>query len=348
MLAHRPTNSQLLMYCGGGPMTDRRKFMVIAGGGILPLLPTRSARSQAVARRIGLLSTFSRAGVEDSTNRLRRELEKLGWTDGRNITILEPRTSEGRNERLPALAAELLAESPDLMLAQTAPATRALMQATKTVPIVMDTVGNPVEYGLVADLRKPSGNVTGSSYLMEESAKKLLHLLKEAVPRVRSVALFVNPTHEAAASFARQMRAEAAAIGVRAQVLEVAGPSDFEAAFSDIRSENTESILLPPEPLVLSKREAIAEFALRYGLPLAVVGERNLPAGGLIAYGPSRDQYPQLAARYVDRILKGAKPADLPVEQPTKFHLVINVQTAKALRLTIPQSLLVRADELLQ
>jgi putative ABC transport system substrate-binding protein len=329
-------------------MMNRRKFVVIAGGGLLPLLLTRRAQSQAAVRRIGLLSTFSRAGVEDSINRLRPELEKLGWTNGQNIVILEPRTSEARNERLPALAAELLAQSPDVILAQTAPATRALMQATKTVPIVMDAVGNPVEYGLVADLRKPGGNVTGSSYLMEESAHKLLHLLKEAAPRVRSVAVFVNPTHEAAASFAKQMRAEAEVVGMRVQVLEVSGPGDFEPAFNVIRSENTESILLAPEPLVLSKRDAIAAFAQRQGLPLAVVGERNLPAGGLIAYGPSRDQYPQLAARYVDRILKGGKPADLPVEQPTKFDLVINMKAAKTLGLTIPQSLLVRADELVQ
>lgn len=329
-------------------MVNRRIFVVIAGGALLPLLLAPRARGQAAARRIGILSAFSRAGVEDFTNRLRPELDKLGWTDGRNIVILEPRTVEGRNERLPALAAELLAQSPDLILVQTAPATRALMHATRAIPIVMVAVGNPVEYGLVADLRKPGGNVTGSSFLTEESARKLLHFLKEAAPRMRSVAVFVNPTSEVAASFAAQMRAEAAAIGMRAQVVKVSGPEDFEPAFAVIRGENTESILLGPELFILSKRDAIAEFAQRNGLPLAAVGARNLPAGGLLGYGPNFDQYPQLTARYVDHIFKGAKPTDLPVEQPTKFELVINMKTAKALGLVIPQSLLVRADELIQ
>ena len=202
--------------------------------------------------------------------------------------FLEPRTTEGRNERLPSMAAELVAQGPDLILVQTVPATRALMQATKSIPIVMIGVGNPVELGIVADYRKPGGNVTGASYLADESARKLLQFLKEAAPRLRSVAVFVNPSNEAAAAFVKQMRADAVAFGIQAQIVEVSGPGDFEAAFAAIRRANTESILLPPEPLIRSNRDAIAGFAQTHGLPLAVVGSsRYLPASGLISYGPT-------------------------------------------------------------
>ncbi len=330
-------------------MMNRRHFVVIAGGALLPLSLTLGAQGQGTTRRIGFLSAFPRADVEVLVNQLRPELDKLGWTDGRNIVILEPRTAEGRNERLPALAAELVAQSPDVILVQTAPATRALMQATKAIPIVMFAVGNPVELGIVADFRRPGGNVTGSTLLADESVRKLLQLLKEAAPRVQSVALFINPTNEAAAPLVKQMRSDAAAIGMRAQVVEVSGPGDFEPAFAAIRRENTESIILIPEPLIRSNREAIGGFAQRHGLPLAVVGgSRVLPAGGLIAYAATTVQYAQLTARYVDRILKGAKPGDLPIEQPTRFELVVNMKTAKALGLTIPQTLLLRADDVIQ
>jgi len=327
---------------------DRRAFMAIAGGAFLLLSLTLRAQGQGT-RRIGLLSPSSRTDVEVTVNLLRLELNKLGWSDGRNIELLEPRIAEGRNERLPALAAELVAQSPDVILVQSVPATRALMQATKTIPIVMHAVGNLVELGIVAAFRNPGGNVTGLSILADETLRKLLQLLKEAAPRVRSVALFVNPTNEAVPPLLKVMRADTAALGMRLQVIEVSAPGDFEPAFAAILRENTESILLPPEPLILSKRDAIADFALRHGLPLALAAPRRiLPASGLIAYGSTRDEYAQIAAQYVDKILKGAKPADLPVQQPTKFELGINLKTAKALRLVIPQSLLLRADEVIQ
>ena len=329
-------------------MIDRRRFATIAAGTLLALSTELRAQVKATMRRVGFLSAFPRADIEAFLTLLRAELEVLGWIDGRNIA-LEVRTTEGRNELLPSAAAELVAQGPDLILVQTLPATRALMQATKSIPIVMVGVGNPVELGIVADYRKPGGNVTGSSYMANEYAGKLLQLLKEAAPRLRSVAVFANPSNEAAAPFSKQVRADAVALGMQAQIVEVSGPGDFEAAFAAIRSANTRSILLPPEPLILSKREAIAGFAQTHGLPLAVVGgRRSLPESGLIAFGPARGEYAQLAARYVDRILKGAKPGDLAVEQTTRFELVINLKAAKALGLTIPQALLLRADEVIQ
>ncbi len=247
------------------------------------------------------------------------------------------------------MAVELVAQGPDVILVQSAPATRALMQATKTIPIVMIGVGNPIEYGMVADYRKPGGNVTGASYLADESVRKTLQLLKEAAPRLESVAVFNNPSNEAAAPMVKLMREDAEALGMQAQIVEVSTPGDFEAAFAAIRRANTESILLPPEPLIRNNRVAIADFAQAKKLPLAVVGSgRYLPANGLISYGPTTTQYAQLGASYVDRILKGAKPGDLPVEQPSRFELSINLKTAKALGLTIPQSLLLRADVVIQ
>ena len=326
---------------------DRRTFVAAAGGAMVAASTKLRAQGQPAPRRIGLLSAFLRADIEILLVQLRTELEKLGWTDGRNIVLLEPRTTEGRNELLPPLAAELVAQGPELILVQTVPATRALMQATTTIPIVMIGVGNPVEYGVVADYGKPGGNVTGSSYLADESIRKLLHLVKEAAPRLRSVALFTNPSNEAAAAMVKQTRADALALGMQLQIVEVFGKGDFEAAFAAIRNANTESILLPPEPLIRSHSGAIAAFAQAHGLPLAVVG-RALPAGFLMTFGPSFGQYPQITARYVDRILKGAKPGDLPVEQPTRFELVIDLRAAKAVGLTMPPSLLARADEVIR
>jgi len=327
---------------------DRRAFVASAVGALFALSSGLPAQGQEKIHRIGFLSPFARADVETLIRELRPELEKLGWTDGRNIVLLV-RTTDGNNARLPSVARELIAERPDLILVQSTPATRALMQATKSIPVVMVGVGNPLENGIVADYGKPGGNVTGASYLGDESTGKLLQLLKEAAPRVRSVAVFVNPSNEAAVEGVKQLRAHAAALGIQAQLVEVSAKSDFEPAFAAIRSANAESVLLIPESLIRSNRGAIADFAQTHGLPLAVVGSsRYLPASGLIAFGPTSQQYAQLAARYVDRILKGAKPGDLPVEQPARFELVINLKTAKALGLTIPQTLLQRADEVIQ
>ncbi len=330
-------------------MPNRRSFVAVTAGALLPMPSALRAQVTVKTRRIGFLSLFTRADAEGFLSQIRPELERLGRADGRNIVLLEPRTTQGKNELLQAAAAELVAQDPDLILVQTVPATRAVMQATKSIPIVMVGVGNPVELGIVADYRKPGGNVTGSSYMANEYAAKLLQFLKEAAPRLRSVAVFANPTNEAAAPFSKQMRATATAFGMQAQIVEVTGNDDFEGAFAAIRAASMQSILLPPEPLILSKRDAIAAFALTQALPLAVVGtNRNLPASGLLAFGPARDEYAQLAVRYIDQILKGAKPGDLAIEQTTRFHLVINLKSAKTLGLTIPQTLLARADEVIQ
>lgn len=329
-------------------MPNRRLFAALTAGTLLALPAALRAQSGTKPRRVAFLTAFPRADADAFYAQVRAELERLGWTDGRNIVLLETRTSEGRNEALPAAAAELVALGPDVILVQTLPATRALMQATKSIPVVMGGVGNPVDYGIVTDYRRPGGNITGASFMAHEYAAKLLQFLKEAVPRLRSFAFFSNPSNEASAPMTRQLRAESAALGMQMQVVEVRSKDDFEAALAAIRAAGTQSILLPPEPLILSQREPIARFALAQGLPLAVVGTaRTLPANGLIYYGPAVEEYPQLSARYIDQILKGAKPGDLPIEQTTRFALTLNLKTAKALGLTLPQALLLRADQVI-
>jgi putative ABC transport system substrate-binding protein len=328
---------------------DRRTFVGGLAGTLLGLSASLFAQGPAAPRRIGSLYTSARADTESFLKLLRPELEKLGWIDGQNILLLEPQTAEGRNERLPSMAAELVAQGPDVILAQSVPATLALMKATKSIPIVMIGVGNPVELGIVADFQKPGGNVTGSSFLANEIAGKLLQHLKEADPRLRSVALFNNPTNQHAASFNRKMTALGVSLGMHVQIVDFEGEGDLDASFAAVRRAKAESILLAAEPAVMSKRDVIAGFAQANGLPLAVVGtSASLPATGLIAFGPTRGEYAKLAARYVDRILRGAKPGELSIEQPTRFNLAINLKSAKALGLTIPQSLLLRADELIQ
>lgn len=330
-------------------MTDRRRFILLAAAVAVPSALALPVRGQATPRRIAFLSPFPRTDVDFFIGLLKPELAKLGWADGRNIVVLEPRTTDGRTEGLPTLAAEIVAQAPDVILVQSAPATRAVMQATQSIPVVMVSVGNPIDYGIVSSYTKPDGNVTGTTFLADESILKLLQLLLQAVPGLHSVAVFANPTNEGAAPMIRKLRSNAAAHGIRVQIVEVSGPADFEGAFAAIRREGAASMLLPPEPLIRSKRDAIGEFALREKLPLAVVGQaRYLPTGGLIGYSPAAAQYPELAARYIDQLLKGAKPGNLPIEQPTRFELVVNLRTAAALGIVIPAPILAGADEVIR
>jgi putative ABC transport system substrate-binding protein len=264
--------------------------------------------------------------------------------------VLELRSAEGRNERLPALAAEVLKADPRVIVVFSAPATRILQQATTTIPLVMWAVGDPVEYGLVASLAKPGGNVTGTSYLVNEVAGKLVELLKEAVPAVASVGVYVNPSNPGGAPYLRAARVVGQALGVRVQTLEVRSPDDFEGSFAAIARERTEAIILSPEPLVRSQRKRVAEFATQRRLPLLIHGGAAtlLEVGGLLSYAAKSGEYPRVVASYVDRLLKGARPADLPVHRPTEFELGVNLKAARSLGLTIPPSLLARADQVIE
>jgi putative ABC transport system substrate-binding protein len=315
----------------------------------LTLVPLAAEAQQKPLPRIGILAAQPSADLLPALEQFRQELRKLGWIEGQTVSVLELLSAEGRNERLSGLAAEVLKADPQVIVVLSAPATRALRQATSTIPLVMWGVGDPVEYGLVASLAKPGGNVTGTSSLVNEVAGKLVELLKQAVPAVSSAAVFLNPGNAGSAPYAKAVQVVADALRVKVQTLEVRTPDDFAGAFVAIARERTEAIILPPEALVRSQRKRVAEFALQRRLPLLLHGAPILlQVGGLLTYGEKAGDYPRVVASYVDRILKGARPVDLPVQQPTEFELALNLKTAKALGLTIPQSLLLRADQVIE
>ncbi|MFO1302961.1 MAG: ABC transporter substrate-binding protein [Burkholderiales bacterium] len=328
-------------------MRRRRALAVIALAG-LGAARLALAQNAPRPRRIATLSGFGAADTQAFLDLLGPELERLGWGPGRDVMFLPPRTAEGRYDRLPVLAAEIVSERPDVILVQSGPATRAAMEATRSIAIVMVGTGDPVAYGLVPDLRRPGGNVTGSSYLAHESLVKTMQILKEAVPRIGSVAIPYNPDNQGTVHL-KELPAAASTMGMKVHLLPVKGPADLDDMFRLIARERAEAVLLAPEPLLRTHRARLAEAALKQGLPLAIVGDpAYLPPNGLLSYGPTRQQYARITARYVDAILRGESPAGLPVEQPAKFDLAINVRTAKALGIVVPPSLLLRADQVVQ
>jgi putative ABC transport system substrate-binding protein len=276
----------------------------------------------------------------------RQGLRELGYVEGQNIAI-ESRWTEGKDDRLPGLAADLVRSKVDVIVAETGAATRAAQQATRTIPIVMSTVNDPVGSGLVASLARPGGNVTGLTIMSPDLVGKQLELLKEVVPKVSRVALLRHPDNPASAAQLREAQAAAQALGVRLQTLEARSPQEIDDAFAAMTRERAGALLIIPDTLFWSQRRQIVELAVKRRLPSMRIGESYAEAGGLMSYGPSYLDLERRAATFVDKILKGANPADLPVELPTKFELVINLKTAKAIGLTIPHPLLQRADQII-
>jgi putative ABC transport system substrate-binding protein len=275
------------------------------------------------------------------------ELRNLGWVKGQNIAI-KYRSAEGHLDRLPALARELVALGVDLIVANSAPETNAARQATRTIPIVFVVHGDPVGTGDVESLARPGGNITGLSQLHPELSGKQLDLLKELVPRARRIAVLWNAAVASKAGDWRELQSASQARGIALQSLEVRRPADLEGALAAVKKGRPDALLILGDPMLFTNRGAIAEFARRERLPAMYPWRGAVEASGLISYGADAFDLVRRAAAYVDKILKGAKPADLPVEQPTKFELVINLKTAKALGLTIPQTLLLRADQIIQ
>jgi len=325
----------------------RRRFLRGLGGALAwPGLPRAETKSP---RRIAFLSGFSSAAAAWIVDDLRIEMGQRGWVDGRDIVLLPPRAAEGRSARLPALAAEVLQQKPDVVLVSTAAATAAMKQATTTIPIVMDSVGDPIEYGLVASLRHPGANVTGSAYLLVEVAQKLLQIMKDAVPQLTAVAVLTNPDNVGAPGYWRAATTAAPALGIKVQNIPLRNAEELDTALAAIRDARLDGILVPPEPVIRSLRPGIAVFALRARLPVMVHGPAEiLSSGELLAGGPSRKGQIQILATYVDKILRGAEPREMPITQPTSFELGVNLRTAAALGLTIPASILVRADRVIE
>jgi putative ABC transport system substrate-binding protein len=298
--------------------------------------------------RIGYLDGAPRSGNSARIEAFRQGLRELGYVEGQDIAF-EWRYAEGKADRLPGLAAELVRLKVDVIVTGGAGATGPAKQATSTIPIVMAQDSDPVGSGFVASLARPGGNVTGLSTLHPTISGKRLEILKEVLPRLSRVAFFGTSTWVGNAQGLRETELAAAALGIKLRYLDVADPKDFELAFQAAGKGQAEAaLMLVWGPILNPRRKEVAELAVRSRLPTVFREREHVQFGGLMAYGPNIPDLFRRAATFVDKILKGAKPADLPVEQPTKFELVINLKTAKALGLTIPPSVLARADEIIQ
>jgi putative ABC transport system substrate-binding protein len=327
---------------------DRRTFL--AGTGAVLLAAPRAAEGQQAKKvyRIGYLSGGSSTAPQHLIEAFRQGLSELGWVERRNI-VIDYRFAEGRLDRLPDLAAELVQLKVDVIVAAPTPPAVAAKNATGAIPIVMISANDPVGQGLIASLARPGGNVTGSSYsVSQEIYGKQLGLLTELVPKVRRVAVLSNPAAPSLVPAIGAVKIAARSLGVQLQFLEARGPNEFDGAFAAMAKEHAGALLVLTDPVFSLHRTRLADLAAKSRLPAAYTNRLPVEAGGLMSYGPSFPDLWRRAASYVDKILKGAKPGDLPVEQPTKFELVINLKTAKALGLTIPPSLLGRADEVIQ
>jgi putative ABC transport system substrate-binding protein len=324
----------------------RRRQLLIAAGALLtaPLAP--QAQQALKLARVGVL-----AGGGGSFNAgfdpFRRRLQELGYVEDRTITLVV-RNAEGRAERYREFANELLQLRVDVIVVQGNAALAALKQATNTIPIVMANIGDPVGAGFVASLAKPGGNITGLSNMAEGVSAKWVELLKEVSPKATRLAVLWDPRNVAHASMWREIQVAGEALRVTPFAWEVRGPDEIERAFSAMGTERIGALIVLPHPVAGENRRLIAGLASKHRLASIYPFSEFAEAGGLMTYGPTNDDLWRRAAEFVDKILKGAKPSDLPVAQPSRFELVINVKTAKALGLTIPQPVLLRADRIIE
>ena len=308
------------------------------------------AQQRGTIPRIAVLWNSSPPLVAPLRDAFRDGLRELGYVEAQNIAI-EHRYGEDKPERLRQLASELVRLRPAVIVAQGTPSALAARGATSTIPIVMTTAGDPVGSGLVSNLARPDGNVTGLTNLAAELSSKRLQMLKEARPMLSRVAVLWDSTGPAppADPYGRKATEEAGrSLGLKLQILAVRGLSDFPEVFESAVKAGAEAVVVLPSPILARHRKSLVELAAKHRLPAMYQASEFADAGGLMAYGPSNAALYHRAAYYVDRLLKGAKPADLPVEQPTTFELVINLKTARALGLTIPPSLLLRADQVIE
>jgi ABC-type uncharacterized transport system substrate-binding protein len=313
---------------------------------VLAPLPAEAEQAAKIAR-IGYLASNPTPHFQEA---FRQGLRDLGYVEGRNL-VIEDRNAEGKFERLPALAAELVALKVDVIVAASTPAALATKQATKTIPIVFTSVADPVTSRLVTSLARPGGNVTGLSVLGPELVGKCLEHLKQAVPAVSRVAALWQPGavgDRTEKDMLNEAKVAARALGVRLQFVAARGPADLDRAFSEMIRARADALTVLTSSVLFDKRRRLVDLAAKNRLPTVYPWREAVDAGGLMAYGPDLVDLLRRVATYVDKILKGTKPGDLPVEQPMKFELVINMKTAKALGLTIPQTLLLRADQVIE
>jgi len=327
-------------------MIGRRKFITLVGGAAAAWPLAARAEQSAKIYRVGILNA---GGPIFPTNwsMFTDVLHKSGWIEGKNL-VFEHRYAENRLDRLPELAAELIRLNVDLILALGTLAPLEAKRATASIPIVMANAGDPLGSGLVASLARPGGNVTGMSLMAPDLGGKRLELLKEIIPRLSLVAVLWNADNPYSALVFKETQTASQTLAIRIQSLEVRSENDLADAFEAARRQGPDALVAVEDPLTLSNRKLIADSAASQQLP-AIYGLREFAAaGGLMSYGANLADLYRRAAAYVDKILKGAKPADLPVQQPTKFDFVINLKTAKALGIEIPPTVLARADEVIE
>jgi putative ABC transport system substrate-binding protein len=325
---------------------DRRRFIAGTVGAILAAPFAAHAQQAGRIYRVGFLWD-SPAVWPHALEAFRHGLRDLGWVEGKSVAI-EYRWTEGRFDRLPALAEEIVRLKVDVIFAPTSIYTGAAKRATSTIPIVFASHADPIGSGHVASLARPGTNATGLTIVMSETMAKSLELLKAAVPGLTRVAIIWDPGTPSHKPGLKAVEESGRALGLRLQTLAVGSAAEFDGAFSAIVHERAGAVLVLSTPLFMGGATRLAQLALTHKLPTMFGPREHVEAGGLLSYGPDRADLYRRAAGYVDRILKGANPAELPVQQATKFELVINLKTAKGLGLTIPRSLLVRADEVIQ
>jgi putative ABC transport system substrate-binding protein len=329
-------------------MTARRAVLRVLGlAALIASGPQASGQQRTKTARVGALWFASSSDAFPRRNfaLFRQRLRELGYVEGKTI-VIDERFAEGSAQRLKELARELVDAKMDVIVTPAVAATIAVRQATDTIPIVMLHAGNPIGAGLIASLARPGGNVTGTANL--PLGGKHIELMREVVPRLTRLAILVNPTNAGARSFVANMTEAARISNIDVTIVEVSRSEDFPRAYGVIQNAHAEWLHVLDEPVISARRTEWVEFAVSARLPLSSDAGETARVGGLISYAPLLTEHYVLAAVYVDKILKGAKPADLPVEEPTRYELIINLKTAKTLGLTIPQSVLLRADEVIQ
>src|SRR5262249_35502654 len=328
---------------------NRRRFLWTVSTSVLvvPFVAEAQPVPASKMAKIGILlgGTLSSPAVE--VEPFKQVLREKGWIEGQNLTI-QLRSADGHYERLPALARELRDLGVDVIVTEGTPPTRAARQATTTIPIVMASTADPVGSGLVSNLARPGGNLTGASWFFSEITGKRVELLKEAVPNTTRAAVVYNPLNPISEPAVVAIESNAKLLKIQIQRLAVRSPEDFDAVLRVITKPKVEAALVLEDPLTNSQSLRVVDVAMKGRVPTLFGLSTLVVAGGFMSYGPSRPELWRKAALLTDKILRGAKPGDLPVEQPTKFELVINLKTARALNLTIPQSLLLRADQVIQ
>jgi putative ABC transport system substrate-binding protein len=326
---------------------NRRAFTTLLCGAAVAWPIAARAQQAGKVHRIGVLETISTTLNVANFYALREGLRQLGYAEGQNL-VIEYRSADGRDDRFPGLARELLALKVDVIVTRGTPAAKAVKNATSTVPVVMMASGDPVGVGLVTSLARPGGNITGLSAIVGELSPKRLELIREIVPGLARIAVLANTSNDAVRRDWARIETAARSLGVQSQLLDLRESDALGPTFDDASARRADALVVVIDAITQANQQRIVDLAMKHRLPAIYSSREFVDAGGLISYGVSYPDLYRRAATYVDKILKGTKPADLPVVQPTKFELVINLKTAKALGLTIPDKLLALADEVIE